>query len=392
MSRLTPAEKKSAIAIAFMVALRMYGLFLILPVFSVFATDVPGSTPVLIGLAMGVYGLTQAFLQIPMGMLSDVWGRKRVLALGLSLFIGGSVMAAMATDIYWIIAGRAIQGMGAIASTGLALVADVSRPEQRAKLMAIIGSSIGLAFMLAFITGPILATQFGLSGLFWITAILAVGAMVVLFNVVEEPAKLKQKSYPLSDMLQSVKRAELLFIDVGVFMLHASMTALFLVLPLTLTQSFNWNVEQHWQLYLPVMVLSLGIMVPLIMWQEKRQLHQPLMCWALTLLGVSLLLLNGMTTHLWWLAVGLWLYFGLFNYLEASMPSLLSRMVDEKYRGAAMGVFASSEFLGAFVGGLLGGWVMGFGQQWVLVVVAIPLILTGVMGWYVLHRQKLATS
>ncbi len=379
-------------AIAFMVALRMYGLFLILPVFAVFATDVPGATPVLIGLAMGIYGLTQAFLQIPMGMLSDVWGRKRVLALGLSLFIGGSVMAAMATDIYWIVAGRAIQGMGAIASTGLALVADVSRPEQRAKLMAIIGSSIGLAFMLAFITGPILATQFGLSGLFWITAILAVGAMVVLFTVVDEPAKLKQKSYPLSDMLQSVKRFELLFIDVGVFMLHASMTALFLVLPLTLTQSFDWSIDQHWQLYLPVMILSLGIMVPLIMWQEKSQLHQPMMCWALTLLGASLLLLNGLTSQLWWLAVGLWLYFGLFNYLEASMPSLLSRMVDEKYRGAAMGVFASSEFLGAFVGGLVGGLVMGFGQQWVLIVVALPLILTGAVGWFVLRRRKLAVS
>lgn len=371
-------EKKSASAIAFMIALRMYGLFLILPVFAVYAVDIKGATPALVGLAIGVYGLTQAMLQIPMGFLSDVWGRKKVIALGLSLFIAGSVMAALADDIYWIVLGRMIQGTGAIASTGMALVADVSRPEQRGKMMAIIGSSIGLAFMLAFITGPILAAQIGLSGLFWFTAALALVALMVLVFVVQEPAKLKARDYSFNELVHCIKDKQLIMMDFGVFALHASMTALFLVLPVVLVQQFGLTLNQHWQLYLPVLILSVGIMVPMIIWQEKYKLQFKLIGTSFLLLGASLLLINWQQSLLFVMAVYLLLYFGLFNFLEAAMPSSVSKIVAEKYRGAAMGAFSTSQFLGAFAGGALGGYLYNFNQSLILVFAASLLLLTGI--------------
>ncbi len=380
MSKMNSIEKKSAFAIAFMIALRMYGLFLILPIFAVYATELKGASPFMIGLAIGVYGLTQALLQIPMGFLSDLWGRKRIIALGLCLFILGSVIAALANDIYWIVVGRLIQGMGAIASTGMALVADVSRPEQRGKMMGIIGSMIGLSFMLAFITGPVLAAQFGLSGLFWFIALLAVAALAVLIFVVEEPAKLRPRDYQFKELLHCVKQHQLLLMDFGIFALHASMTALFLVLPNILISQFDFALSRHWQLYLPVLLLSLGIMIPLIFWQERRKKHLQLMSLALLLLGANLALFNLQLSAMWMIALLLVVYFGLFNYLEASMPSAIAKFADEKYRGAAMGVFATSEFLGAFVGGAVGGILLTISAAYVLNATAVLLLLAGMFG------------
>ena len=388
MSNMNSLEKKSAIAIAFMIALRMYGLFLILPVFAVYAVDIEGANPGLIGLAIGVYGLTQALLQIPMGFLSDIWGRKKIIALGLILFICGSVIAAMATDIYWIIMGRLIQGMGAIAATGMALIADVSRPEQRGKMMAIIGSSIGLSFMLAFITGPILAAQFGISGLFWFTAILALVALAVLVFVVQEPTKLKARDYSFKELLHCIRQKQLLLMDFGVFALHASMTALFLVLPLVLVQRFGFELEAHWQLYLPVLVLSIGIMVPLIIWQEKYKQQFKLMGAAFMLLGFSLLLINWQQHYLFVLAVYLVFYFGLFNFLEAAMPSMISKVVDEKYRGAAMGAFSTSQFLGAFMGGVIGGYLFTYSETMVLAVTAVLMFLVAVVALLITNSSN----
>ncbi len=390
MSKMNALEKKSAFAIAFMIALRMYGLFLILPIFSVYASSVSSSTPFLIGLAIGIYGLTQALLQIPMGFLSDLWGRKKIIGLGLSLFIVGSVVAALATDIYLIILGRLIQGMGAIAATGMALIADVSRPEQRGKMMAVVGSGIGLSFMLAFITGPILAAYFGLSGLFWFTALLAVCALLVLIFVVEEPEKLAVRDYQLKELIHCVKQTPLLMMDLGVFALHASMTALFLILPLVLVGQFGFELDKHWQLYLPVLLLSIGIMVPLIIVQEKLKKHMQMMSIAFLLLGTSLLLLNQLHNYFLLLAAVLVVYFGLFNYLEAAMPSSLSKIAAEKYRGAAMGVFATSEFIGAFAGGALGGYLLGINEKYVLFAAAMLLILVATMGikLFIFNRRE----
>ncbi len=388
MSNMNSLEKKSAIAIAFMIALRMYGLFLILPVFTVYAENIEGATSLLTGVAIGIYGLTQALLQIPMGFLSDIWGRKKVMALGLLLFVFGSIIAALAADIYWIIIGRLIQGMGAIASTGMALVADVSRPEQRGKMMAIIGSSIGLAFMLAFITGPILAAQIGLSGLFWFTAGLAVLALLVLIFVVHEPTKLITRDYRLKELLHCIRQKNLLLMDLGVFAIHASMTALFLVLPLFLVQRFEMQLGHHWKLYLPVLFLSLGVMVPLIIRQEKHKQHYKLMGIAFIFSGVSLLLVNWQQHYLLLLGFYLVLYFGLFNFLEAAMPSTVSKIVDEKYRGAAMGAFSTSQFFGAFIGGVTGGYLYNQSEQLVLLVVALLLFSVAGAVWVFTNNNE----
>jgi MFS family permease len=390
MSRMNSLEKRSALAIAFMIALRMYGLFLILPVFTIMGQDIPGATPVLLGVAVGVYGLTQALLQIPMGFLSDVWGRKKVMTLGLLLFLSGSVVAALANSIELIILGRLIQGMGAIASTGLALIADVSRPEQRGKMMGIVGSSIGLSFMLAFITGPILAEWFGLSGLFWVTAVLAALALLVLWLWVDEPAKRTQRDYHLSELLFCVKQKPLVFMDLGIFVLHASMTALFLVLPLMLTRQFELAVVDHWKVYLPVLLASLLIMVPMIIMQEKHKKHQLYMLISFLLLGINFVFFTFAIDALVVLCLLLVVYFGLFNFLEAAMPALLSKTATEQYRGAAMGVFASAEFLGAFVGGVAGGWLMSRSTDDVFYALAGLLMLMAVLGAGLLRKKSAA--
>ena len=381
-------ERRAAMAIAFMIALRMYGLFLILPVFSVYARDITGSTDLLVGVAIGIYGLTQAFLQIPMGFLSDVWGRKKVIGLGLGLFLIGSVIAALATDINTIIIGRAVQGMGAIAATGLALIADMSRPEQRSKMMAIVGVSIGLSFMLAFITGPALARLYGLSGLFWVTAVLAALALVVLVFMVDEPDKRIERDYRYVEVWHSIRDKQLLLLDMGVFVIHASMSALFLVVPLILKTTFDWPVTNHWQLYLPVMLASLLIMIPLIFWQEKQKNHIRLMLLTFILLAVNFLLLQLGMNHWTVIVVSLIIYFGLFNYLEASMPALLSRVVTEQYRGAAMGAYSTAQFLGAFVGGAVGGYLMSAGMDAVLWALSGLLLMLGLIGFGVFGRRK----
>ncbi len=360
MSRINSQEKKAALSIAAMVALRIYGLFLIMPVFSVYAEKLPSATPILIGLAVGVYGLTQAILQVPMGLLSDFWGRKKVLAVGLTMFLLGSILAALAKDIHWIIIGRCVQGMGAIASTGMAYIADVSRPEQRGKMMGIVGGSIGLAFMLSFISGPLLAQWLSISGLFWLTAGLACLALFLLFLTIEEPRQKVNKSFSVNDMLMVIKQKELLLLDMFIFLLHASMTAIFVVLPLILVHQLQLPTQQHWQFYLPILLCSLAIMIPMIIQQEKGQRHVSYMLVAMLFLSLTILSLIWAVANILILAVLMTLYFGLFNFLEAAMPAMLSKRADEAYRGAAMGVFSSLEFLGAFVGGLMAGVLM----QW----------------------------
>ncbi|WP_395375579.1 MFS transporter [Marinicella sp. W31] len=378
-------ERKAAFSIALLVALRMYGLFLIIPVFSIYARQIPGATDFLVGIAIGVYGLTQAGLQIPMGFLSDVIGRRKVIAIGLLIFIIGSVIAALASDIWWIIIGRAIQGSGAIASTGMALIADVSRAEQRSKVMGIVGASIGLAFMLSFITGPILAAWFGVKGLFWITAGLAGIALLQLFVFVEEPEKTHNQSFKFSEWLQTIQRKELLFLDMAVFLLHASLTAIFVILPIMLVDFYQLETQSHWRLYLPALLLSLLIMVPMIILQEKGSgRHTVFIAMGLAGLGVSTVLLGVIPAHFLMLLATMILYFGFFNFLEASMPSFLSKLAGTKYRGAAMGVFSSSQFLGAFAGGAYSGWAMGYGFDMVFMSIAVCLVLCALLSYFLL--------
>ena len=388
MSAMNTTERKAAFSIALLVALRMYGLFLIIPVFSVYASQIPGATGFLTGIAIGIYGLTQASLQIPMGFLSDMIGRKKVIALGLLIFIAGSIIAALATNIWWIIIGRAIQGSGAIASTGMALIADVSREEQRGKMMGIVGASIGMAFMLSFITGPILAAWVGVKGLFWITAGLTVIALAQLLLFVKEPEKKHNQSFKFSEWLHTIKKKELLFLDVAIFLLHASLTAIFVVLPLMLVESYQMDTQSHWRLYLPALLLSLAIMIPMIVLQEKGNgRHALFMTCALGGLGVSIAMLGIIPTQFLILLAVMVVYFGFFNFLEAAMPSYLSKLAGTKYRGAAMGVFSSAEFLGVFCGGAFAGWAMQYGYDTVFMSIAACMLLAAACAFVILSSK-----
>ena len=379
MSGFNSTEKKAAISIAILISLRMYGLFLIMPVFSVYAKTLSQTTPFLIGLALGVYGLTQALLQIPMGLASDFYGRKKILTIGLLIFIAGSVIAALSTSIYGVVIGRAIQGMGAIASTGMALIADVSRPEQRTKMMATIGMSIGLAFMLAFITGPPLSGLFGVSGLFWITAILAFLALVQLHVFVKEPKKHIKKGFSFSEFMLTFKNMQLMSLNVSVFVLHAVMTAVFVVLPLILVEQLNFAAPDHWKMYLPVLLISVFFFVPMIIIHEKLKKYFLFVSMALFGLALSQLMLASFSSHLLVISAMLVFYFAFFNFLEAAMPAMLSRIAGEKYRGAAMGGYSTSQFLGAFVGASIAGILMQYNYHSVFYTTAVIVFLVAVL-------------
>jgi len=384
MSGFNSTEKKAAISISILIALRMYGLFLIMPVFSVYAKTLTDTTPFLIGLTLGIYGLTQALLQIPMGLASDFFGRKNILTIGLLVFIIGSVIAATSTSIYGVVIGRAIQGMGAIASTGMALIADVSRPEQRTKMMAMIGMSIGLAFMLAFITGPPLSALIGVDGLFWMTAILALMALIQLHVFVKEPKVHIKKAFSFKEFMHTFKDMKLMSLNISVFVLHAVMTAVFVVLPLILVEQLNFAVAQHWKMYLPVLLISVVFFVPMIIMHEKLKKYFLFIFMALVGLAISQIMLAYFSSSLFVIAAMLVLYFAFFNFLEASMPAMLSRIAGEKYRGAAMGGYSTSQFLGAFVGSTLAGILMQSSYQHVFygtaILVIVVALLVKVMG------------
>ncbi len=342
---------------------------MILPVLSLYTGDMVGATPILIGLAIGIYGLTQAMLQIPFGMFSDRIGRKPVIAMGLLLFVIGSVIAALSdNNIYILILGRALQGAGAIAASIMALAADLTRESQRTKTMAIIGITIGMAFTIAFIGGPVLNIWLGLSALFWVGAALGLLAIVVLFTWVpnvsdvehDEAPEAKKESRNFIDVL---KNADLLRLDASIMILHLIMTATFVVLPLALRDHANLTSEHHWKVYLPVMLLSIIFMMPFIRMAESQKtgknIGKQIFMGSVILLALSELgLWQGYSSTIW-LAAMMLAFFTAFNYLEAALPSLVSRTAPGDHRGAALGVYSTSQFLGAFIGGTMGGWLYG---------------------------------
>jgi MFS family permease len=358
---LSPIEKRAALTLASVFALRMLGLFLILPVFALYADQLQGATPLLVGLAIGAYGLTQAMLQIPFGALSDKVGRKPVIVFGLLLFAAGSVLAASAETIEGVIFGRFIQGAGAIAASVMALAADLTRETSRTRIMAMIGMSIGMSFILSLILGPLLAPLYGVSGIFWITAALALLGVVVVIWFVPSPqhSSLHRDAEPVPGMIgKALTDSSLLRLNFGVFVLHMSMTAVFLVVPLLLRDRFQLETVDHWQLYLPVMLLSMGLMVPFVIVAEKhRRMKEMYLLGVAALIGVLAMISIVEGGGLVLFALLMVLYFAAFNLLEAIMPSWVSKVAAAEMRGTAMGVFASSQFAGAFAGGLIGGWV-----------------------------------
>ncbi len=355
--------------------LRLFGLFMLLPVLAIYATGLEGSTPALIGLALGAYGATQAILQIPFGMLSDRLGRKPVIVAGLLIFALGSVIAALADDITGVIIGRAIQGGGAVSSAILALTADLTREEQRTKAMALIGVSIGFVFLLSLMIAPPLQQLIGVDGLFWLTAVLALAAILLLLWVVPSPSKssLHRDIQPVASQIMQVLRIPaLLRLDLGIFTLHTILTALFVVLPVLLQQKSGWGVEQHWKIYLPVLLLSVLGMLPFVILGSKRKLVTQAYRGAIGLMVIALLLLGfAVQSSFAWLLLSVWVFFSAFNALESMLPSLVSRVAPVASKGTALGVYNSAQFFGIFVGGVSGGILSGmYGAQWVALMCA----------------------
>ncbi len=356
-------ERRSVAALAALYCFRMLGLFMVLPLLALYANDLQGATPALIGLAIGVYGLTQALLQVPLGMLSDRVGRLPVLLAGLSIFAFGSFVAAQATTIEGVIVGRLLQGAGAISSTIMALVADLTRDEQRTKAMALVGVSIGLSFAIAIMLGPLLAAAGGLPLVFNATGGMALlGILVLLLAVprVRRVATHGEVGTVPALLWRTLLDRNLLRLNTGVFTLHFLLMAAFVGLPLVLEQALGVSRDHHWKVYLPVLVASVLGMFPLIVLAERRGKLKLALGIGICSLVVSQLLATG-TLGLTVFCLGLWLYFTAFNYLEAALPSLVSKSVYAGGKGTALGVYATFQFLGAFVGGVAGGLALQWG-------------------------------
>jgi len=376
--KLGAQERRAGISLALIYAFRMMGLFMILPVFALYAEDLPESTPILTGLALGIYGLTQAVLQIPFGMLSDRVGRKPVIAIGLLIFAAGSLMAASADGIYGIIAGRALQGAGAIASALMALAADLSREERRMRMMAMIGMSIGAAFAVSMVLGPVSNEWIGVSGIFAGTAVLAIMGIGILYLLVPDPVDShfhRDAELQTSSLISVLKTVDLLRLNVGIFSLHFVLMSVFLVIPLELRDSAVLAPSQHWQLYLPVFMVSLVLMVPFIIVAERKDKMKPVFVGAIAGLIVAVLgLLSG--RDLVTIAIFMALFFVAFNLLEASLPSLIAKTAHADQKGTAMGVYSSSQFLGTFAGGVLGGLAHDLWGIDAVYMVALAMLLT----------------
>ena len=362
-SPMTRFEWRASVSLAAIYMLRMLGMFLILPVFSVLARDLPGATPLRVGLALSAYGLTQALFQIPFGLWSDRLGRKPVITVGLLLFVLGSAVAALSDTIYGIIAGRALQGAGAVAAVVMALAADLTREEHRTKAMALIGISIGLSFAIAMVAGPVLSNWMGLKGLFWLITGLAGLSILVLHVLVPTPvvSRFHRDAQLRTGSLGRVLRdPELLRLDFGIFSLHLMLTALFVVVPLIIKDRLALPTEEHWHLYLPVFLLAIGSMVPFVILAEKKRKMKPVFLTFIGLSGLSGLGFVGLGDAGFWAVFGLlYVFFTGFNLLEATLPSMVSKMAPPDLKGTAMGVYSTAQFLGAFVGGVGAGWIYG---------------------------------
>ena len=399
-------ERRSVAALASVYAMRMLGLFMVMPVFVLLGSDLKGATPALIGLAIGAYGLSQALLQIPFGMLSDRVGRKRMIYIGLVLFAAGSLLAGATESIYVVIAGRILQGAGAIASVLMALLSDLTREEERTKAMATVGISIGLAFSVSLVLGPLLGSAFGLSGIFYTTAALAGVAMVIVHRLVPTPHEHKSSAdtHPARAMLGKViVDGRLVRLDFGIFALHLVLTAIFLVFPTLLQDELGLPSSSHWWFYLTVMVTSFFAMVPFIIIGEKKRSMKPVLCGAIALLAISTAAIGGISGSLTIAWVVLFFFFMAFNLLEASLPSLVSKESPAAAKGTAMGVYSTSQFFGAFLGGALGGLLLeqlGFqGVLWLMVIVlllwlavALTMPSPGYTASFVVQLQDVAHS
>ena len=362
--RMSSGETRAASGLALVFAFRMLGMFMVLPVLATYGMDLAGATPALIGLAIGAYGLTQAFLQIPFGVISDRIGRRPVIYGGLVIFAIGSVVAAQADSIWGVIAGRILQGAGAISAAVMALLSDLTREQNRTKAMAMIGMSIGVSFAVAMVVGPLLTGAFGLHGLFLATGVLAlVGIALVAFVVPKATAHTRHRESGVArgEMLATLKHPDLLRLDLGIFVLHSILMASFVALPLALVERAGLPKEQHWWVYLTALVVSFFAMIPFIIYGEKKRKMKRVLLGAVATLMLVELFFWAFGDGLKALVIGTVVFFTAFNLLEASLPSLISKVSPAGGKGTAMGVYSTSQFLGSAMGGILGGWLFQHG-------------------------------
>jgi predicted MFS family arabinose efflux permease len=358
---LTPIERRASFALAGLFAARMLGLFLLLPVFAVAALGVVGGDdPARVGLALGMYGLTQACMQIPFGLASDRWGRRPVVLAGLLLFVLGSVICALSNDIFWITIGRAIQGSGAISAAITAWLADATRPEVRTRAMAMVGGSIGLSFALALVAAPLIVGAGGLSGLFWSIALLGVVCLLVARFVVPVVPLAAKPAQPARAM-QVFTHTDLLRLNFGVFCLHLIQVAMFVVIPPLFIKLGGFSSAELWKVYLPVIFGSFIFMVPMIFVAEKKRAHRAMLRLAVAGLVVVCALLPWASQGFYLLATGLTAFFVMFNVLEALQPSLVSRVAPPELKGLALGFYNTAQAAGLFLGGSLGGALVVWG-------------------------------
>jgi len=354
---MSAAELRAGASLAGVFGLRMFGLFLILPVLSVHAAKLKGGENLsLVGAALGIYGLAQGCLQIPFGMASDRWGRKPVLYAGLALFALGSFLGVGATDVWMVIAARALQGAGAISSVAMALAADLTREQHRTKIMAMIGSTIGLTFAVSLIGAPLLYQWIGMSGLFALTGGLCLAAMAVVKLFVPDPVALPARPASAGATRESILHPELLRLNLGIFILHIVLYGMFVVVPPMLVTT-GLPVAEHWKLYLPAVLGSFVLMVPLILYADRRNRPKPVFMAAVALLCGVEAALGAWHAGLAALGTLMLAFFVAFNVLEALLPSLVSRIAPAQGRGVAIGVYNTTQTIGVFVGGMLGGWV-----------------------------------
>lgn len=353
-------EAKSVLAIGAILAFRMLGLFMVLPVFSIAAASIPGSDAALIGMAIGAYGLTQACLQIPFGTLSDRIGRKPIIALGLALFAFGSCVAAMAHTMPLLIFGRALQGAGAIGSTCLALVADLTRDESRTKSMAVIGMTIGLSFCLAIVLGPLVYAHFQLSGIFWLTALLGLAAMLMLFTLIPNPPQDngQARGATRSDYKAVFTDSELLRMNFSIFTQHAILTLVFLALPIVFARQLHFSAHHQTLFYLCVIALSFVAMLPLVIIGEVKRKLKGVFLFSVLAIAASQAMAMQLNPTLSHMAVILFVFFTAFTLLESILPSLVSKIAPLSLKGTAMGIYSTSQYLGIFAGGVAGGTIL----------------------------------
>lgn len=357
--RMSAVEIRASVSLASIFALRMLGLFLILPVFAEHGKTMAGGDSLLmVGLAMGIYGLAQAFCQIPFGIASDRYGRKPVIVVGLLMFALGAAVAALADHIVWVVIGRALQGAGAISAAVTALLSDATRDQHRTKAMAMVGMSIGVSFAAAMVGAPVLYQAIGMSGIFWLTGIMALAAIGVVLYVVPAVPVVRAQRIALAEVLKNI---ELMRLNLGVFVLHLTQVAIFVVVPGALVRALDLPVTLHWKVYLPVVLASFVLMLPPVFIGEKLGKIKQIFVAAIMLLLLVQLGLWGwlaQADHAGWMLVGLLLaFFIAFNILEACQPSLVSRIAPPHAKGTALGVYNTLQSLGLFCGGALGGWL-----------------------------------